>query len=60
MNAWCWVKFVASIPHYLQVNAYTTPPPILRVGGLNKYDVDKPYASINEILYNWLYEHQRR
>lgn len=57
MNAWCWVKFVDSIPHYLQVNVYATPPPILRLGGLNKYDVDKPYASINEILYNRLYEY---
>ena len=42
-------------PSLLQVNAYyTTPPPILRLGGLKKYDVDKPCASINDILYNWL------
>ena len=35
-------------------NIYTTPPPHFktgRLGGLNKYDVDKPYASINEILF---------
>ena len=44
-------------PSLFAVNVYTTPPPFLRLGGLNKYDVDKPYASVNEILYNWLYEH---